>query len=122
MNIEDLRNYCLEKTCVTEGLPFGPETLVFKVFDKMFALLSLNDKRINLKCEPEKALQLREKFEAVIPGYHMNKKHWNTIILDGTLPDHIIMEWIDHSYDLVVDKLPKTQKSKINANQHEKNH
>ncbi|NBC82702.1 MAG: MmcQ/YjbR family DNA-binding protein [Bacteroidetes bacterium] len=121
MNIEEVRSYCLQKPAVTEGFPFGPNALVFKVLDKMYALLNLEDKRINLKCAPHKAQELREKYEAVIPGYHMNKKHWNTIILDGTVPDPLIKEWIDHSYDLIVEKLPKSQKTKLNAIKDEKN-
>jgi predicted DNA-binding protein (MmcQ/YjbR family) len=102
MNIEKLREYCISKSNVEEGFPFGEDTLVFKVKGKIFALANLSgDLSINLKCNPEFALELREKYSSVQPGYHMNKKHWNTILLDGTIPDPEIYTWIDHSYDLV---------------------
>lgn len=108
MNIEDFRNYCLQKSGVTEAFPFGGDTLVFKVYGKMFALTDLDlFTSINLKCNPEMAVALREQYPAVIPGYHMNKKHWNTIMMDATIPDSLIREWIDHSYDLVFNSLPK---------------
>lgn len=95
-----------------EGLPFGEETLVFKVMGKMFALTDIGSfASVNLKCDPEKAVELREQHAAVIPGYHMNKKHWNTVLMDGTVPDRLVKEWIDDSYRLVVASLPKkTQK------------
>jgi predicted DNA-binding protein (MmcQ/YjbR family) len=102
MNIEILREYCLSKPQATEGFPFGEDTLVFKVNGKIFALANLDgDLSVNLKCDPQLALELRELYSAVTPGYHMNKKHWNTVILDGSVPDKEIMKWIDHSYDLV---------------------
>jgi predicted DNA-binding protein (MmcQ/YjbR family) len=102
MNIESLREYCLSKPDVTEGFPFGESTLVFKVKGKIFALANLDgDLSVNLKCEPAYALELREKYSSVIPGYHMNKKHWNTVLLDGSVPDSEIFSWIDHSYSLV---------------------
>jgi predicted DNA-binding protein (MmcQ/YjbR family) len=105
MNIEILREYCINKPLTTEGFPFGEDTLVFKVKGKVFALANLDgDLSVNLKCEPGFALELREKYPAVTPGYHMNKKHWNTIILDGSVPDKEIFEWIDHSYDLIAWK------------------
>jgi predicted DNA-binding protein (MmcQ/YjbR family) len=109
MNIENLRDYCLSKKDVTEGFPFGEDTLVFKVNGKIFALVNLDgDLSVNLKCDPEWALELREKYNSVIPGYHMNKLHWNTIIIDGSVPDQKINCWIDHSYELVrVSKKPK---------------
>lgn len=109
MNIESFREYCLAKPEVSESFPFDNNTLVFKVCNKMFALTGLKseDFRINLKCEPEKAIQLREEYYCVIPGYHMSKKHWNTIIVDASISDEIILEWIDHSYDEVVKTLPK---------------
>jgi predicted DNA-binding protein (MmcQ/YjbR family) len=109
MNIESLREYCLSKKGSTESFPFGETTLVFKVCDKMFALTSLDkDLSINLKCDPEKAIELREKYSFVIPGYHMNKTYWNSVLIDNSVPDHLIREWIDHSYNEVVNKLPKT--------------
>jgi predicted DNA-binding protein (MmcQ/YjbR family) len=103
MDIVTLREYCLSKKNVTEGLPFGEDTLVFKVKGKIFALANLDgDLSVNLKCDPSYALELREKYRSVIPGYHMNKKHWNTILLDGSVPDKEVFSWIDHSYDLVI--------------------
>lgn len=108
MNIEDLREYCLSKNGVTESFPFDETTLVFKVMGKMFALTDTCDQfSVNLKCDPEKAIELRELYPAVIPGYHMNKKHWNTVNIDGSISDDLIYQWIDDSYDLIVKKLPK---------------
>jgi predicted DNA-binding protein (MmcQ/YjbR family) len=102
MNIELLRDYCINKSQATEGFPFGENTLVFKVKGRIFALANLDgDLSVNLKCDPGLALELREKYSAVTPGYHMNKKHWNTVILDGSVPDKEVFKWIDHSYDLV---------------------
>jgi predicted DNA-binding protein (MmcQ/YjbR family) len=102
MNIESLREYCISKAGVTESFPFGDDTLVFKVNGKIFALANLDgDLSVNLKCDPSLALELRERYPSVIPGYHMNKKHWNTVQIDGSVPDKEIFEWIDHSYDLV---------------------
>ena len=110
MNIEEVRDYCLQKEDVSEGLPFGEDTLVFKVSGKMFALLSLRgDQRINLKCEPEKALELREHHTYVIPGYHMNKQHWNTVYIEEASREEL-MEWIDHSYELIKASLSKKKK------------
>lgn len=106
MNIESLREYCISKKSVTESFPFDEETLVFKASGKIFALVSLDgDLSINLKCDPGKAIELRERYTAVTPGYHMNKKHWNTVIVDGSVPDKEIFSWIDHSYDLVMKKI-----------------
>lgn len=114
MNIEDIRTYCLTKKCVTEDFPFDEDTLVFKVFGKMFLLSSLTGKlSVNLKCDPEKAVERREIYSFVRPGYHMNKKHWNTILIDGSVPDRLIEEWIDESYDLVLSKLTKREKEKL---------
>jgi predicted DNA-binding protein (MmcQ/YjbR family) len=102
MNIEIIRDYCISKKGVTESLPFGDDTLVFKRAGKIFVLANLDgDLSINLKCDPAFALELREKYASVIPGYHMNKKHWNTVLVDGSIPDKEILEWIDQSYDLV---------------------
>lgn len=102
MNIETLREYCISKDDVTEGFPFGEDTLVFKVKGKIFALANLNDDlSVNLKCDPSFAIELREKYNSVSPGYHMNKKHWNTVLLDGSVPDMEVFSWIDHSYSLV---------------------
>lgn len=103
MNIEELRDYCNSKPGTEESFPFGDDTLVFKKNGKIFALVNLDgDLSINLKCDPALALELRERHPAVIPGYHMNKKHWNTINLDGSIADKEIFSWIDHSYGLVL--------------------
>lgn len=108
MNIEGFRKYCISKRGVTEEFPFDNNTLVFKVMGKMFALTNVeNFESINLKCEPELAAQLREEHAAVQPGYHMNKKHWNTVVMDGTISDKLLRQWIDGSYDLVAASLPK---------------
>jgi predicted DNA-binding protein (MmcQ/YjbR family) len=105
MDIESLREYCISKKNSTESFPFGEDTLVFKSNGKIFALVNLNgDLSINLKCDPAFALELRERYSSVKPGYHMNKKHWNTINLDGTVPDKEIQSWIDHSYELITGK------------------
>lgn len=112
MNIEEFREFCLSKKDVTESFPFDEETLVFKVNGKMFALTNtVGDFTMNLKCDPEKAVDLREHYSCVIPGYHMDKKHWNTVIIDGSVPDDLLNEWIDDSYNLVVQK-HKGKKSK----------
>ena len=103
MNIESLREYCLSKPGAEETLPFGPDTLVFKVNGKVFLLVGLDaeDLRFNVKCDPDKAIELREEYPCVLPGFHMNKKHWNTIVVDGRLTAKQLKEMIDHSYDLV---------------------
>lgn len=116
MDIETFREYCLSKKGVAEELPFGPDTLVFKLMGKIFATAGLDEVplRVNLKCDPEKAINLREQYpDAVLPGYHMNKKHWNTVILNGFLPNSLIFELTDHSYDLVFNKLPKRMKTNL---------
>jgi len=115
MNIEQIREYCLKKKGVTEDFPFDEETLVFKVASKIFLLASLETipLQINLKCDPEKAIELREEYDAVQPGYHMNKNHWNTIIIDGTFPTRKMFEWIDESYNLVVAGLKKSEIKKL---------
>jgi predicted DNA-binding protein (MmcQ/YjbR family) len=102
MNIESLRDYCISKKGADESFPFGEDTLVFKAAGKIFALVNLDgDLSINLKCDPAFAIELRERHSAVTPGYHMNKKHWNTIIFDGSVPDKEVFSWIDHSYELI---------------------
>ncbi|MGE0089947.1 MAG: MmcQ/YjbR family DNA-binding protein [Bacteroidales bacterium] len=115
MNIEDFRDYCISKPGVTEEFPFDETTLVFKVGGKMFALTDLEDEfSINLKCEPEKAIELRELYpDSVFAGYHMSKKHWNKILIDGRIPDKKLYEWTDLSYDLVFNKLPKAIRNKL---------
>jgi predicted DNA-binding protein (MmcQ/YjbR family) len=114
VDIETLREYCLKKNAVTEGFPFDESTLVFKVAGKMFLLVDVDlYDAINLKCDPEKAIELREKYPAVTGGYHMNKKHWNTVQLDGSIPDTLLREWIDHSYNEVVKTLSKKDREKL---------
>lgn len=116
MDIETFRTYCLSKKGVTESFPFGEQTLVFKVMDKMFALSGLDDypPTANLKCDPERAIELREEYDGLIrPGYHMNKKHWNTVEIEGNLPTHLITDLIDHSYDLVVQGLSKKLQAEL---------
>lgn len=111
MDIESFRELCLGFEGVTEELPFGPETLVFKVHGKVFALTDLDSfEGVNLKCDPEKAVELRERYDAVQPGYHMNKKHWNTVKMDGSIPDKLLKDWIKHSYDLVLKGVPKSKR------------
>ncbi len=112
MDLASFRDYCLTKPGATEGTPFGPDVIVFKVDDKMFALASLEEvpPRVNLKCDPERALDLRDCYEAVQPGYHMNKEHWNTIELSGDLPDAELRDLIDHSYELVGKRLTKPRR------------
>lgn len=108
MNIEQIRDYCLAKPGATEGLPFGQDTLVFKVGEKLFLLTSFSQgDRFNVKCDPELAAELREQYPEIQPGYHMNKKHWNTIRTDGNLSRRQICDMIDHSYNLVRNSLPK---------------
>lgn len=110
MNIEEFRAYCLHFPGATEDCPFGPDHLVFKVMGKLFALCSISDFRdVNLKCDPEKAEELRERYDQITPGWHMNKKHWNTVNVEG-LPDAFVKEQVQHSYDLVRSSLTKKQK------------
>ncbi len=106
MNIETLREYCLSKPGAEESFPFGGDTLVFKVKGKIFLLVGLDSEplQFNVKCNPDRALELRENYFCVIPGYHMNKKHWNTIVVDGSVSDQRLKEWIDDSYQLVKGK------------------
>ncbi len=106
MNIETLRDYCLSLPDVEETLPFGPDTLVYKVGGKIFLLTGLDgeDFRFNVKCDPDLALELREQYDCVQPGYHMNKKHWNTVLVDGSVSEKQLREWVLHSYNLVAPK------------------
>ena len=108
MFIDELREYCIAKPFTEETFPFDEDTLVFKVKGKMFALISLSEPdSVNLKCDPEYASELRERYTAVQPGYHMNKKMWNTVIIDGSVSKKILQSWIKHSFDEVVKGLPK---------------
>lgn len=112
MNIEEYRNYCLSKKGVSEESPFGPDTLVYKVMGKMFSLSNIdNFEFINLKCDPERAIDLREEYHSIKPGYHMNKKLWNSVYVEGDVIDELVFELIDHSYELVVKSL--TRKLKV---------
>lgn len=114
MNIEQYRNFCLSFPGTTEEFPFDENTLVFKVLGKMFALCDVDKfQSINLKCDPVKAIELREYYPEVKPGYHMNKKHWNTVDMQSNLPDELVKEWITDSYNLVVAKLPKKEREKL---------
>ena len=115
MNVEEIREYCISKIGVEESFPFDNETLVFKVGGKIFLLMGINANPIqfNVKCEPQKAIDLREKYSFVIPGYHMNKTHWNTIICDGRATKKNVFEWIDDSYLLIIKSLPKKLREEL---------
>ncbi len=113
LNLESIRDYCLAKNGVSEEMPFGDSTLVFKVNGKIFLLLPLGETdrlSFNVKCDPEKAIDLRERYSAVLPGFHMNKKHWNTVVLDGSISDATTLEFIDHSYNLVLAGMSKKKR------------
>ncbi|GAB3762458.1 MmcQ/YjbR family DNA-binding protein [Spirosoma pomorum] len=115
MNVEALRIYCLAKPNVTESFPFDEVTLIFKVGNKIFAMLDTESRptTMALKCDSERAVQLREEFDAVQPGYHMNKKHWNTITVDSSVKSRDLQDWIDHSYELVFQSLPKAVRAQL---------
>ena len=118
MNIEQFREYCIRKKGVTEEFPFDFDTLVFKVMGKMFALAPLSmweqgSETMNLKCNPERSLELRDKYESIYAGYHMSKKHWNTVVANKEVPDSLLFELIDHSYELVVKGLTKKLREEL---------
>lgn len=115
MNIEEIRDHCLSLRGVEESFPFDDKTLVFKVMGKMFCLCGLENHptSCNVKCDPEKAIELREEYAGVNPGYHMNKQHWNTIVFDGSFSDELGRDWISDSYDLIVASLPKKLKTEL---------
>jgi predicted DNA-binding protein (MmcQ/YjbR family) len=114
MTFEDLRAYCAKKKGVTYDTPFGPEVMVFRVMQKMFALAPIDlFVSVNLKCDPERAVELREQYPGITPGYHMNKVHWNTVSTTGDVPEKLIRELVDHSYDLVRASLPKKVKESM---------
>ncbi len=114
MDLEAFRQYCLSLPAVTEDFPFDENVLVFKVVGKIFVLTDVNTfESINLKCDPELAIELRERYASVLPGYHMNKKHWNTVLMDGSISNKLMMEWTKHSYDLVVASLSKKVKAEF---------
>jgi len=114
MDIEQFREYCLAKPHTSEAMPFGDDTLVFRVGSKIFALCGISPfESINLKCDPERAIELREIHSAILPGYHMNKKHWNTVHTDGSMPRSLLTELINHSYSLVYNGLTKAERTKL---------
>lgn len=115
MNIEELREYCLSKPFTSEGFPFNETVLVFKVLGKMFLLTDIEERPVsfNVKCDPDKAIELREKYSFVRAGYHMNKHMWNTVTCESGASKKLLKEWIDHSYDEVVKGLPKKEREKI---------
>ncbi|MCC8410359.1 MmcQ/YjbR family DNA-binding protein [Mucilaginibacter sp. UR6-1] len=113
MNIEELRDYCLTKPAADESFPFGDDTLVFKIGGKIFLLAGIDGNSFNAKCDPELAVELREQHPEVQPGYHMNKTHWNTVQMDGSLTIKQIHQMIDHSYELILKSLPKKQQAEI---------
>ncbi len=117
LTLEDIRKYCASKKGSREDFPFDFTTLVFKVGPKMYGLTSIDSDELflNLKCDPHLSLELRSRYAAVEPGYHMNKKHWNTVIVDGTIPDESILRMIDHSYELVFRKLPRREREEIES-------
>jgi predicted DNA-binding protein (MmcQ/YjbR family) len=116
LNLESFRSYCLSKKGVTEEYPFGENIMVMKVMGKLFALTDVAAfESINLKVDPEKGAELRERYPAVQPGYHMNKKHWNTVLMDGSIADKLVKTWIDDSYNLVVNGLPRMQKNQLES-------
>ncbi len=117
MNPAELRRYCLSFTGAQETFPFGPETSVFKVAGKMFALsqLGADSLRVSLKCEPELAQVLREAHTDVLPGYHLNKRHWNTVIIGGSLPEQLVKDLVEDSYELVVDQLPVSRRQELGS-------
>lgn len=114
MTITFFREYCLSKPGTSEDTPFDENTLCFKVGGKIFAIIDIElFESVNLKCDPEKAVELREQYPGIVPGYHMNKKHWNTVKFDGSVSDKLILELVDHSYDLILDGLPMKTKESI---------
>jgi len=116
MNLEDFRTYCLNLKGTSEGFPFDQNTLVFKVMGKIFALMDVeNFSSVNLKCDPERAIELRESYEGIVPGYHMNKKHWNTVSFRKDVDDQLILELVDHSYALIVSSLTKKLQNELQA-------
>jgi predicted DNA-binding protein (MmcQ/YjbR family) len=112
MDVKAVYKHCMQAHQAVVDTPFGPDVLVFKVGGKIFAMLGIDHHpvRLNLKCDPERAINLRAEFPSIVPGYHANKKHWNTLLLDGTIPPSTIQELIAHSYDLVIQSLPKSKK------------
>ena len=116
MYLDELREYCLQKKGTSEDTPFGPETLVFRVMGKIFAITGIdNYEFVNLKCDPERAIDLREEHHGIRPGWHMNKKHWNSVMTDGSVGEKLFKELVDHSYELIVKSLPKKTREELEA-------
>lgn len=117
MHIDDLRDLCLSLKGVEETLPFGPDNLVFKVMGKIFCIIAMDEvpMRCNVKCNPETALALREQYTGVLGGYHMDKKHWNTLVFDGTLPEGLVRQWVTDSHGLVAGSLPKRLRDELRS-------
>jgi predicted DNA-binding protein (MmcQ/YjbR family) len=116
MNVEDFRDYCLSKEGVTESFPFDSSTIVFKIGGKLFALAGIEFfASVNLKCDPERSIELRETFNGINPGFHMNKKHWNTVTVESDVPNQLLLELIDHSFDLVYKSLTKKIRDGLQA-------
>jgi predicted DNA-binding protein (MmcQ/YjbR family) len=114
MNLEQFREYCIQMPHVTEHFPFDNETLVFKVSGKIFALVNINNFQfVNLKCDPERSTELREKYDAIRPAYHMNKKHWNSVSVHSDVEQKLFLELVNHSYDLVFQSLPKKRRDEL---------
>lgn len=114
MNIETFREYCLSKPGAEESFPFDDHILVFKIGGKMFVAVDVDEfVSFNAKCDPAKAIELREQYSGITPGYHMSKKHWNTILTDGSVPDQLMFKLIDHSYELVLSGLPRYRQHEI---------
>ncbi len=116
MDFETIREYALSKKAATEGMPFGDSVLVFKVMNKIFLMMNFEVPfELSLKCEPERAVELRERYESITPGFHMNKSHWNTVVMDGSIPRKLVYEMIDHSYEQIVQSLPKKLRQEYNS-------
>ncbi|MCB0687014.1 MAG: MmcQ/YjbR family DNA-binding protein [Saprospiraceae bacterium] len=115
MQVDEIRKYCLAKRYVTEDMPFGQDTLVFRIGGKMFLLTNLSSEvtSVNLKCDPVRAIELRDQYESIRPGYHMNKKHWNTVVSDDSIPRKLLLELIDHSYELVLKSLSNKDRQNL---------
>jgi predicted DNA-binding protein (MmcQ/YjbR family) len=116
MDFDLLREYALSKKAATEGMPFGDSVLVFKVMNKIFMMMNFKIPfELSLKCDPERAIELRERYDAIEPGFHLNKTHWNTVTINGSLSKKLVLEMIDHSYDIIVDSLSKKIKQEYNS-------
>ncbi len=116
MYLDELREYCLQKKGTSEDTPFGPDTLVFRVMGKIFAITGIDEYEfVNLKCDPERAIELRDQYAGIKPGWHMNKKHWNSVMTDGSVGEHLFKELVDHSYELIASSLPKKVREELES-------